>query len=247
MTACAPAPLFGADITTGLIEDLATHGWSHAPGALEPGLVAALRAEAEAMDDAGDTRAGRIGRGSVEARRDLVRRTRIAWMDGSSLAQRQFLSGAEALRLEINRALFAGLFEFEAQFAVYPPGGYYARHLDAFASRPGAAANAALGPKAARSRVVSVVAFLNQGWSEADGGRLAIWNAAPDGAQGRPDLSALDAVTPAADIAPQGGGLVLMLSERIPHEVRRVHTERHAIAGWFRVNASIGGAIDPLR
>ena len=37
-----------------------------------------------------------------------------------------------------------------------------------------------------------------------------------------------------------------MLSEAIPHEVRLSHAVRYAIPGWFRVNASVGGALDPL-
>ena len=242
----APAPLFGANLTTSLIEDLAERGWAHAPAALDPGLVTALRSEAGALDDAGDTQAARIGRGAVETRRDAVRRTRIAWLDGASPAQRRFLDGAEALRLEINQALFAGLFEFEAHFAVYPPGGFYARHLDAFAPRPGAQPSAALGPKAGRSRVISMVVFLNRSWREADGGRLAIWPPAAYGEDGRPDLTALDTIAPAAEVAPEPGGLVLMMSEAIPHEVRLSHAARYAIAGWFRVNTSIGGAVDPL-
>lgn len=243
----AAAPLFGANLTASLIEGLATQGWAHAPAVLDPELVDALRTEAEAIDGAGETHAGRIGRGAVETRKETIRRTRIAWLDGSSPAQARFLSGAEALRLEINRALFAGLFEFEAHYAVYPPGGFYARHLDAFAPRPGAQPGAALGPKAARSRVVSLVVFLNRSWRKSDGGELAIWPAAPDSPDGRPDLQALDRIAPAAEIAPEGGGLVLMMSETIPHEVRLSHADRYAIAGWFRVNASIGGAVDPIR
>lgn len=246
MGVLAPTPLFGANLTASLIEDLAERGWAHARNALDAELVAALRAEAEMVDMAGDTHAGRIGRGAVETRREGVRRTRIAWLDGSSPAQRAFLNGTEALRLQINRALFAGLFEFEAHFAVYPPGGFYARHLDAFRPRPGAQVSAALGPKAGRSRVVSMVVFLNRSWSEADGGRLAIWPDAPDGPDGRPNLAALDGVAPIAEIAPEGAGLVLMMSETIPHEVRVSHASRYAIAGWFRVNASIGGGVDPL-
>lgn len=246
MGALAPAPLFGANLTHSLIEDLAARGWAHAPCALDTDLVAALRGEAEALDSAGETHAARIGRGAVETRREGVRRTRIAWLDGSSPAQTRFLDGAEALRLEINRALFAGLFEFEAHFAVYPPGGYYARHLDAFRPRPGAQASATLGAKAGRSRVISMVAFLNRAWGETDGGRLAIWPETPYGDDGRPDLAALDACAPTAEIAPEGGGLVLMMSETIPHAVRLTRAHRYAIAGWYRVNASIAGAVDPL-
>ena len=35
------------------------------------------------------------------------------------------------MRLAINRHLMLGLFEFEAQFLRYPPGGFYLRHVDA--------------------------------------------------------------------------------------------------------------------
>ncbi|MGJ3230857.1 MAG: 2OG-Fe(II) oxygenase [Oceanicaulis sp.] len=249
MNAVTPlrAPLFGSNLTASLIEGLAERGWAHAPNALDPELVDALREEAELMDHAGETHDGRIGRGADETRRLKVRKTRIAWLDGSSPAQRRYLGGAEALRQALNEAFFLGLFEYEAHFAVYPPGGFYARHLDAFRMERGAGAAAGLGVRAGRSRVVSMVTYLNRSWAEADGGRLAIWDGAPEGADGRPDLAALDTVPPAAEIAPEGGGVVLMLSETIPHEVRVSHADRYAIAGWFRVNASIAGGLDPAR
>lgn len=249
MNAVTPTrtPLFGPNLTSSLIEGLAAAGWVHAPGALEPDLVSALREEAELLDEAGETHDGRIGRGMEETKRLKVRKTRIAWLDGSTPAQRRYLAGAEALRQDLNRAFFLGLFEYEAHFAVYPPGGFYARHLDAFRLDRGAGAAAGLGPRAGRSRVVSMVTYLNRSWCEADGGRLAIWNGAPEGADGRPDLAALDGVAPAAEIAPEGGGVVLMLSETIPHEVRLSFADRYAIAGWFRVNASVAGGLDPAR
>lgn len=238
----APAPLFGENLTASLIEGLARRGWAYAPGALDPELVADLRAEAELLDHAGETHAGRIGRGADETRRLKVRKTRIAWLDGATPAQARYLAGAEALRQALNEAFFLGLFEYEAHFAVYPPGGFYARHLDAFRMDRGAEAGFSR-----RSRVVSMVAYLNRTWSAADGGRLAIWEHAPAGPDGRPDLAALDRAPPAAEIAPEGGGVVLMLSEDIPHEVRLSNAERYAIAGWFRVNASVGGGLDPAR
>jgi SM-20-related protein len=95
--------------------------------------------------------------------------------------------------------------------------------------------------------VVSLVAYLNEVWEAPDGGRLAVWEAAPLDAEGRPDLVRLDAVPPAAELDPRGGSLALMLSERIPHEVRPAAAERAAIAGWWRVNASVGGVVDPPR
>ncbi|MGX6646877.1 2OG-Fe(II) oxygenase [Maricaulaceae bacterium MS644] len=247
MNAVTPlrAPPFGSNLTHSLIEGLAQRGWAHAPDALDPELVADLRAEAEFLDAAGETHDGRIGRRAEETTRLKVRKTRIAWLDGSSPAQKRYLAGAEILRRALNEAFYLGLFEYEAHFAVYPPGGFYARHLDAFRLARGAGEAAGLGPRAGRSRVVSMVTYLNRSWAEPDGGKLALWDRAPDGPDGRPDLKALDSVPPAAEIAPEGGGVVLMLSEDIPHEVRVAHADRYAIAGWFRVNASIAGGLDP--
>ena len=241
-----PKPFFSDNLTASLIADLETRGWAHAPGALDADLVAALRAEAQALEEAGDTHLGRIGRAQNETRALSIRKTHIAWLDGASEAQQRFMEGADALRIAMNRRLFLGLFEFEAHFAVYPPGGFYARHMDAF-TLPTASAGVFTGRRAERARVVSMVAYLNADWSHADGGQLALWESAPLGAEGRPDMSQLDDVPPVAELEPDGGGLVLMLSEAIPHEVRLSHAIRYAIPGWFRVNTSVGGALDPVR
>ncbi|MEQ8558960.1 MAG: 2OG-Fe(II) oxygenase [Henriciella sp.] len=114
-----------------------------------------------------------------------------------------------------------GLFEMEVCFAVYPPGGFYDRHLDSFAG--------------ARNRVVSLVAYLNEDWDEVRGGALAVW---PEGAS--------EDQPPAARIIPEGGGVVLMLSETIPHQVEVTHEKRLGLAGWWRVNQSGIDRVDPL-
>jgi len=241
-----PKPFFSDNLTASLLADLETRGWAHAPGALDPELVAALRLEAEALEEAGETHMGRVGRAQNETKALSIRKTHIAWLDGASAAQQRFMEGADALRIAMNRRLFLGLFEFEAHFAVYPPGGFYARHMDAF-TLPTASAGAFAGRRAQRARVVSMVAYLNRDWASADGGQLAVWEHAPLDEHGSPDMSRLDDVPPVAELEPEGGGLVLMLSEVIPHEVRRSLATRYAIPGWFRVNTSVGGALDPLR
>ncbi|MGB3626685.1 MAG: 2OG-Fe(II) oxygenase [Henriciella sp.] len=128
---------------------------------------------------------------------------------------------SEGLRTSLNRELMLGLFEMEVCFAVYPPGGFYDRHLDSFAG--------------ARNRVVSLVAYLNEDWDEACGGALAVW---PEGAD--------EEAPPAARIIPEGGGVMLMLSEAIPHSVEVTHEKRLGMAGWWRVNQSGMDRIDPL-
>lgn len=242
------SPFFGENLTSDLLGQLEERGWAHARNALDPELVADLRAEAVALGETGALRTARIGRGGALQRETGFRKTQISWLDGSSPAQARFLEGAEALRLEINRALYAGLFEFEAHFAAYPQGGFYKRHLDAFAAPvKGSTPAAVLGRRAERSRVVSLVAYLNEDWRKGDGGELAVWEDVPIRQDGRADLGALDHVAPAGIVEPAGASLVLMMSERIPHEVRPALAPRFAIAGWWRVNQSLGGLVDPAR
>ncbi|MEN0653989.1 MULTISPECIES: 2OG-Fe(II) oxygenase [Hyphobacterium] len=215
-----PRPLFGANLEAALVEGLAERGWAAAEHALDAELVAALRARAQTLHARDAFDAGRVGRGDRLTGAPRIRRAEIAWLDGQDAAERRLLDGAEALRQTLNRELFLGLFEFESHFAHYPQGGFYRRHLDAFAG-------------GVKSRVVSVVAYLNERWEDGDGGELAMWT--------NPD----DMGEPVALIAPRPGTLVVMLSERIPHEVRPAARERWSLAGWFRVNPGVGGVLDP--
>ena len=237
-----PAGLAGPE--DALIDGLLADGFALGRGFLPAPLWHALRDEALALKAAGDLEDAAIGRGERLRTARAIRRTRISWLDGATPAQAALLATCETLRLSINRALFLGLFEFEAHFAHYPPGGFYAKHLDAFRQERGAAPSAILGKKASRSRVVSFVAFLNDGWREEDGGELVLWrDVAHENGVARFDT--LDHQPPALRVVPRGGDVVLMLSEQIPHEVLATRADRFAIAGWWRVNASIGGVVDP--
>ena len=81
----------------------------------------------------------------------------------------------ETLRLELNRELQLGLLDFECHFAVYPPGAFYRRHLDRFATDD--------------RRTLSCVLYLNDAWSAQDGGalRLHLGRRAPGRAAPRRD------------------------------------------------------------
>lgn len=193
------------------MDGLAAHGFAVVPGYFSSALVKALR------DEAGELRPAGVGRGAAHRRVTGIRGDRIRWLDGATLAQCHFLEQLETLRLAVNRALYLGLFDLEAHFAVYGPGACYKRHLDAFAGN--------------NSRVVSVVAYLNDGWSRTDGGCLRLW-ATPES---RRHLM---------DIEPRAGTLVSFLSEQIPHEVLPARRDRTSIAGWFRRNRTTTECID---
>jgi SM-20-related protein len=126
-----------------------------------------------------------VGQGAERALRPEVRGDWIGWLEPAAgepeLAA--YLARMEALRLELNRTAYLGLFDFETHFAVYPAGAGYARHSDRFA-------------RDAR-RTLSTVLYLNADWTEGDGGALRIH--LPDGK--------------ARDVEPRGGTLVVFASE----------------------------------
>jgi SM-20-related protein len=203
-----------------IVDGLRNHGFAIEPNYISPVLIRALRREVRQRDQNGQFSEASIGRNSLQQYNELVRRDRTFWLDGSTLTQLRLLEEFEQLRLEINRSLLLGLFDLEAHFALYPSGGFYRRHLDAFSND--------------NPRLVSVVLYLNPRWHHTHGGCLRIW----------PEPQAQ---TPLLDVAPRAGTLVCFLSERIPHEVLASHRDRISIAGWFRRNEGPGLWSAPLR
>ncbi|HSN17894.1 MAG TPA: 2OG-Fe(II) oxygenase [Gammaproteobacteria bacterium] len=170
-----------------------------------------LRAEAERLRADGAFRAAGIGH--MADRRTDVRGDEIFWLEkgaGTPEAQRLVHGEIAALQRAINEETYLGLDEFEGHYAAYPPGSAYARHLDRF--------------REDNQRVVSLVLYLNEAWTEEAGGELCLY--------GSPD-----AQTPAARIQPQGGTLVCFLSEQVPHEVLIARRTRLSLTGWFRRRA----------
>lgn len=129
----------------------------------------------------------------------------IAWLSEPELdAEQRLLSRLEDLRVDLNRGLMAGLEDFQGHFAVYPPGASYARHIDRLVGTD--------------VRAISVALYLNEAWSEADGGILRIHTGA----------------TGPHDVLPVGGRLVAFQSDRFEHEVLPSRRERLSFTGWFR-------------
>jgi len=202
-----------------MAEALVDTGWWCGDDVIPPELQRPLRQEIQAL-----ARADSLARAGVGREEDFqidrsVRRDRIHWLRRESAAQDQFLTLAEQMRQSLNRRLFLGLFEFEAHFAHYPPGAFYRRHVDSF--------------RGAANRVLSTVTYLNHAWEDGDGGELMLYAENSDETLAR--------------IAPVGGRMVIFLSEELPHEVLPARRDRYSIAGWFRLNASIQGQIDPPR
>lgn len=201
-----------------IADDLQAQGYSIRLGALPEALTSALLLHQHAMAEEKFTHAG-IGRGDEYLKNTFVRTDEICWITGNTDAGSQWLDWASSLQRFLNRRLFLGLFSFESHFAHYKPGDYYKRHYDAF--------------RGDANRVLSVVAYLNSGWTNVDGGKLVLYRDDHD--------------KEGVNVVPLLGTVVVFLSEEFPHEVLPANRDRYSIAGWFRVNTSVTSKVDPPR
>jgi SM-20-related protein len=146
-----------------IIDQIAEEGWALSESFLTEQDVKTLAEEARVLWSGGNFKQAGIGRGSNFRIRPDVRGDYILWLDEDVLtpAQRNYFEEIERLRLELNRELFAGLREFEAHLAVYPPGTSYKKHLDQFVD--------------SQERIISCTLYLNPDWHESDGGALRIY------------------------------------------------------------------------
>jgi|UniRef100_UPI004047A24A SM-20-related protein len=151
-----------------------------------------------------------IGKGDQRQVRTEIRSDEVLWMDSTALSPLQAIFWEKVAEVQqvLNRRCFLGLKSFEGHFARYPIGSFYKRHLDQFHAVP--------------HRIVTIILYLNESWTEADGGQLRMYFPQEDGSER------------VEDVLPLGGRLVVFLSEEIPHEVLPTRKERISITGWLR-------------
>uniref|UniRef100_Q0HWB4 Prolyl 4-hydroxylase, alpha subunit n=1 Tax=Shewanella sp. (strain MR-7) TaxID=60481 RepID=Q0HWB4_SHESR len=159
-----------------------------------------------------ELKAASIGRGAEQQLNPDIRRDRIQWLEDKNEPDALYLDLMTQLKDGLNRRLFMGLFDYESHYAVYQPGAFYKKHVDAL--------------KGSQNRILTTVFFLNPDWKPADCGELIIYDEADNEIE---------------RIAPKMGHFVIFLSERFPHEVSRTLAQRNSIAGWFRVSNSVHG------
>jgi SM-20-related protein len=147
----------------------------------------------------------RIGAGSRRQRREEIRGDFTSWITEPLFrAEQDLLGDLEQLRLQLNAAGLLGLFDLELHYAHYPPGAFYARHVDQ--------------PQGREHRRISFVLYLNPCWQPNDGGELRLFMS--DGTH--------------RDIAPIGGRLAYFFTAGREHAVLTTRSARTSISGWFR-------------
>lgn len=195
-----------------IADNLATQGFSFLENVFEEKLLQLLLSEIITIDENADFKEAGVGRLEDHILEKNIRKDKISWIEGRTAAQQSLFEKLEFIRCQINQNLMLGIFNIEAQFAIYKKGDFYKRHFDSF--------------KGNRNRLVSLVIYLNKDWQENDGGNLNIYTNQAD-------------EQPALTIIPKWGNAILFLSEKVPHEVMICHKTRYSIAVWFRVQKNL--------
>jgi SM-20-related protein len=151
--------------STFIATQLGESGFCVCPDFLPPGDVEVLRNDVARLQLGQFFRRAGVGQGSEPRQVDAIRRDEICWLnrEEANTTQEALWGKLEELQIALNRTLFLGLKSFEGHYALYPPGGFYRRHRDAF--------------RGDSSRMVSIIIYLNAGWLPSHGGQLRVYEA----------------------------------------------------------------------
>ena len=198
-----------------LINKIAQHGFAIMNNFLPQSTLLKLADEIAVLQNKALMQDAGTGRNTFTSSRTINKTLRgdlIYWLNeaDTSLPQQDYFMRMEALRLLLNQQLYLGLFALESHLALYPAGSAYKKHIDRFAT--------VVDGKPVRQ--VSSILYLNQDWTEADGGHLRLYKTAEDDSE-------------YLDISPISGKLVVFLSDTFYHEVLPATLHRMSLTGWF--------------
>ena len=183
-------------LTDEQLDKFVDDGWMIIDGVFENKALLALQSESGFIDyrDAELTAGIRVSD---------IRGDRIRWITENFFAGFYYLQSINALAALFNQSLFAGIRHSEAHYACYPVSFGYQWHSD--------------NPAGRDERVISAVLYLNDDWSDSDGGALEI----------------VDKHGIHHNVMPVANRLVIFDSD-IQHQVQIAHRQRYSIATWMR-------------
>ena len=183
-------------LTDSQLDTLVNDGWIIVDDVFHSTALLALQAESGFIDyrDAELTAGVRVS---------AIRGDRIRWITENFFAGYYYLQTINALAALFNRSLFTGIRHSEAHYACYPVGFGYQWHSD--------------NPAGRDERVISAVFYLNDDWSDSDGGALEI----------------VDKHGIHHNVMPVSNRLVIFDSD-LQHQVQIAHRQRYSIATWMR-------------
>lgn len=137
-----------------------------------------------------------------------IRGDSIRWIDENCTIGTHYLASIEKLGEFFNHTFFAGIQRAEAHYACYTAGFGYDWHSD--------------NPKGRDERVISAVFYLNDNWTDADGGHIYV----------------VDKTEQTQILTPKANRLVVFDSNLL-HKVAITHKTRFSIATWLRRDTGI--------
>ena len=143
-------------ITDTYLDAIERTGYAVVENAIDESLIADLIADCYRINPHFHT-AG-IGRLNDQQIDKTVRKDKTFWFDSSSQAQITYLATMEAIKTQLNRSFYLGLFDYECHYAKYQQGDFYKKHYDAFKGRS--------------NRIFTTVCYLN---TPESGGELVLY------------------------------------------------------------------------
>jgi SM-20-related protein len=193
-----------------IADDLSTNGYTIIDHFLSPDEIDAILGTDEFLHRMLQFHKAGIGKEATKQINEGVRGDLIQWIDPALTSPpiRLYMDRIQALIRFVNQELFLSLKDAEIHMTAYPVGAFYKRHLDQF--------------RADSHRKLSAICYLNQNWSDADGGQLRLY--LPDGDR---------------DVLPEAGRFVCFRSDQIEHEVLPAKRERLSLTGWLTDKAAV--------
>ena len=149
----------------------------------------------------------KAGTGNAEfISQDLsVRSDSIFWLDRKhdNKSENEFLDLIDEFVRYLNMTCFAGITSYEFHYSMYEKGAFYQKHLDQFQNNS--------------NRKYSMISYLNDNWTEADGGQLLIHQLGNN-----------------QNIDPTQGKTIFFKSDELEHEVLVTNARRMSVTGWLK-------------
>jgi SM-20-related protein len=174
-------------------------------GFITQGLSDGLQQNIRQLRDDNRMNPAGIGNDRIKDTTQQLRGDSICWMDkttGNSF-EKEFLQLAEDFIAHLNMTCYTGINSYEFHYALYEEGSFYKRHKDQFRNDS--------------QRKYSLVNYLNEDWTEENGGHLVVYPGS--GMQ---------------KIQPHSRTAVFFKSAELEHEVVTANRQRMSITGWLK-------------
>jgi len=147
------------------------------------------------------------GNEAIVAHDKTLRSDKIHWLDRShnNSYENDFLDLMDSFILYLNNTCYTGITGYEFHYTLYEKGAFYKKHIDQFKNN--------------EVRQYSMIMYLNQNWTEKDGGELCIHH-----------------IDHLQNISPTSGKSVFFKSSELAHEVLVTNKARMSITGWLKID-----------